>query len=154
MSGGSRCLGSRGVSQVIAALLLIAIVVAAAMFLYVYSLGLSGRLGSGSGQEIAERLILAVYRWSGNPGVLTGVVKNVGQTSLDVGGTDVFLSAVRINGGLGGGCASVTLDPSQSCSFQFAVPSGSWISGAAYSLRLVTPSGGIFSYSVIQGGSG
>jgi flagellin-like protein len=154
MQGAARCLGSRGVSQVIAALLLIAIVVAAAVFLYVYSLGLSGRLGNGGGQQIGERLILAVYRWSGNPGVLTGVVKNVGQTSLGLGGTDVFLSAVRINGGLGGGCASVTLDPSQSCDFQFAVPAGSWISGAAYSLKLVTPSGGIFSYSVIQGGSG
>jgi hypothetical protein len=34
------------------------------------------------------------------------------------------------------------------------LPVGSWISGAAYSLRLVTPGGGIFSYSVIQGGSG
>lgn len=154
MSGASRFLGSRGVSQVIAALLLIAIVVAAAVLLYAYSLGLSGRLGSGGGQQIAERLILAAYRWSGNPGVLTGVVKNVGQTSIDVGGTDVFLSAVRINGGLGGGCGSATLDPSQSCSFQFTLPVGSWISGAAYSLRLVTPSGGIFSYSVIQGGSG
>jgi len=153
MSRKLRACDTRGISQVIAALLLVGIAVSAAVLLYVYSAGLSERLGTGGGQQVAEQLILAGYNWSGTPGILTGVIRNVGQTSVDVGGADVFLNGVRVNGGLGGGCQSTTLNPSQSCSFQFSVPAGVWTAGAAYSLRLVTPSGGIFSYPVIQGGS-
>ena len=145
---------NRGVSQVIAALMLIAIAVAAAVLLYVYSLGVSERLGTGGGQQVKEGLILAAYRWSGNPGIISGTIKNVGQSSIDAGRTDVFLHGMPVIGGLGGSCTSAILNPTESCDFQFTVPAGSWTTGAIYQLKLVTPSGGVFSYPVTQAGSG
>ena len=62
----NRHFNNRAVSQIIAALLLIAIAVAAAILLYVFSIGLLGSLGSGGGQQTKEQLILEAYSWSGS----------------------------------------------------------------------------------------
>src|SRR3989337_3533051 len=57
----SRHFSNRAVSQVIAALLLIAISVAAAILLYVFSIGLLGSLGTGGGQQVKAQLITEAY---------------------------------------------------------------------------------------------
>ena len=146
--------GERGVATIVVALLLIAITVSASVLLYLFATGVTGRLGTGGGEQLKEQLILATYRWEGNPGTVSGVIRNVGTGTVDVGRADVFVSGVQVGGGLGESCAGAALKPSESCSFQFNVPSGSWISGAAYNLRIVTPTGGIMSFSIIQGQSG
>ena len=61
----NRHFNNRAVSQVIAALLLIAIAVAAAILLYVFAIGLLGTLGVGGGQQTKEVLILEAYNWEG-----------------------------------------------------------------------------------------
>jgi archaellum component FlaF (FlaF/FlaG flagellin family) len=152
----NRHFNNRAVNQVIAALLLIAIAVAAAILLYVFAIGLLGSLGSSGGQQTKEQLIMESYNWAfgSPPGSITLTVRNVGSASIDAGHTDIFVNGNLISGGLAG-CLQV-LTPTQSCTTSaLTVPggAGSYIAGAAYPLKLVTPDGGVFSYSVIAGGS-
>ncbi len=60
----NRHFNNRAVSQIIAALLLIAIAVAAAVLLYVFSIGLLGSLGSGGGQQTKEQVIMEAYNFA------------------------------------------------------------------------------------------
>jgi flagellin-like protein len=154
----NRHFNNRAVSQVIAALLLIAIAVAAAILLYVFAIGLLGSLGSSGGQQTKQQLILEAYHWDFTtpPGEITGTLRNVGSSSIDATTTDVFVNGVASSTpGLGGDCATATLTPGGSCNFDFT-PGGTgtdYVAGAAYPLKLVTSAGGVFSYSVISGGS-
>ena len=145
----NRHFSNRGVSQVIAALLLIAIAVAAAILLYVFAIGLLGSLGSGGGQQTKEQIIMEAYSFTGSS--LSVTMRNVGPSNVNIGGADFF-----INGALGqmsGGCAGVTLTPTGSCSASITNTGSSLVPGAAYPFKVVTPDGGIFSFSVVAGGS-
>ena len=146
---------NKAVSQVIAALLLIAIAVAAAILLYVFSIGLLGSLGTGGGQQTKEQLIMEAYQWTGAaPGSLTLTFRNVGPAPIAMATADVFVNGI-FQGNPTGNCA-VTLNPGGSCSYNFGVTStggATLVGGAAYPLKIVTPTGGVFSYSIIQGGS-
>ncbi|MEM2962583.1 MAG: archaellin/type IV pilin N-terminal domain-containing protein, partial [Candidatus Bathyarchaeia archaeon] len=53
--------GRRAVSPVIATLLMIAIAVAAAILVYVWSMGLVGTLQGGGGKQTTEQIILEAY---------------------------------------------------------------------------------------------
>jgi flagellin-like protein len=88
----NRHFNNRGVSQIIAALLLIAIAVAAAILLYVFAIGLLGNLGSSGGAQTKEQLIMEAYNWSGNTITLT--VRNVGSAAIDASHTDVFVNGI------------------------------------------------------------
>src|SRR3989337_2254062 len=139
---------NKAVSQVIAALLLIAIAVAAAILLYVFSIGLLGSLGTGGGQQVKEQLIMEAYNWV-DLSTIELTFRNVGPASINADTTDVFVNGLSA-GTLGG---PDPLDPGASFSATITVPTFSVVSGAAYPLKLVTPSGGVFSYSVIAGGA-
>jgi flagellin-like protein len=144
----NRHFNNRGVSQVIAALLLIAIAVAAAILLYVFAIGLLGSLGSGGGQQTKEQLIMEAYNW--NPSnTIQLTLRNVGPAAINAETTDVFVNGIS-QGTLG--CTS-NLAPGESCQVSFGVSGFSVVQGAAYPLKLVTPSGGVFSYSIIAGGA-
>jgi flagellin-like protein len=149
-----RHFNNRAVSQVIAALLLIAITVAAAILLYVFSIGLLGSLGSGGGQQTKEQLILEAYNW-GTPASITGSFRNVGPAAINMAQADVFVNGLSASHP-GGNCGlSSTLAPQGACTFIITAPtSGTFISGAAYPLKIVTPTGGVFSYTVVFGGAG
>jgi flagellin-like protein len=149
----NRHFNNRAVSQIIAALLLIAIAVAAAILLYVFSIGLLGSLGSGGGQQTKEQLILEAYHWDFAGGTIQVTLRNVGPASINAEETDVFVNGLSA-GTLGTECPTA-LDPGVSCTVTaIGVPTGfTPVSGAAYPLKLVTPSGGVFSYSVIAGGA-
>jgi flagellin-like protein len=151
----NRHFSNRGVSQVIAALLLIAIAVAAAILLYVFAIGLLGSLGSSGGQQTKQQLIMEAYNWDSSSDTIVLTLRNVGSSSIDAGATDVFVNGVQQLNGLGGACAGKTLTPGESCGASFTAPAGasSYVPGAAYPLKLVTPDGGVFSYSIIDGGS-
>jgi flagellin-like protein len=148
-------LNNRAVSQVIAALLLIAIAVAAAILLYVFSIGLLGSLGSGGGQQTKEQVIMEAYQWTGgSPGALTLTFRNVGPAAVDMEHADVFVNGVP-QGNPTTTCNTV-LNPGDSCSYTIdpvAEGGTTLVPGAAYPLKIVTPTGGVFSYSIIQGGS-
>ena len=145
----NRHFSNRGVSQVIAALLLIAIAVAAAILLYVFAIGLLGSLGSGGGQQTKEQVIMEAYSFTGAS--LSVTMRNVGPSAVNIGGADFFINGVK--GVMSGVCAGLTLTPTQSCSASVTYTGSSLVSGAAYPFKVVTPDGGIFSFSVIAGGS-
>ena len=149
----NRHFNNKAVSQVIAALLLIAIAVAAAILLYVFSIGLLGSLGTGGGQQTKEQLIMEAYQWTGAPpGSLTLTFRNVGPAPIAMATADVFVNGIK-QPATSGTCAA-TLNPGDSCSYTFTVAFGATlVGGAAYPLKIVTPTGGVFSYSIIQGGS-
>ncbi len=147
----NRRFNNRAVSQVIAALLLIAIAVAAAILLYVFSIGLLGSLGSSGGAQTKEQLIMEAYNWNfpSSPGTIALTVRNVGSASIDASATDVFVNGVA--SGQLSGCG--TLQPLGGSCTTTITPGGTYTAGASYPLKLVTPDGGVFSYSVIAGGS-
>jgi flagellin-like protein len=146
----NRRFSSRGVSQVIAALLLIAIAVAAAILLYVFAIGLLGSLATSGGHQTKEQVIMEAYRFR-TSGALTISVRNVGSATVDMAGADYFLNGVSATPD--NGC-SLTLTISGSCTTTLTVSTSNLSSGAGYPLKIVTPDGGVFSYSVIYGGSG
>ncbi|MGD0175553.1 MAG: archaellin/type IV pilin N-terminal domain-containing protein [Candidatus Bathyarchaeia archaeon] len=144
---------NRAVSNIIAALLLIAIAVAAAVLLYVFSIGLLGSLGSSGGQQTKEQVIMEAYSFSNVAGPLVVTLRNVGSSSENLATADYF-----VNGVLGTAtvtnCSSSAVTPGGSCNVSVALGAGATlISGAAYPFKIVTPTGGVFSYSVIAGGS-
>jgi flagellin-like protein len=145
----NRRFSRRGVSQVIAALLLIAIAVAAAVLLYVFAIGLLGSLASSGGQQTKQQVIMEAYFFSGS--ALTISVRNVGAATVDMSGADYFLNGVSATPD--NGCM-LTLTISGSCTTTLTVTTTNLSSGAGYPLKIITPEGGVFSYSVIYGGSG
>ena len=150
----------RGVSVIIAALLLIAIAVAAAVLLYVFSIGLLGSLSSSGGQQTKQQLVLEAYSWPTPGTTLTLYIRNVGSANINVAGADYFVNGVSVaNGGSGASCVAGTavavntaVPPTGSCTVALTVPGlAALTSGAAYPVKVVTPDGAVFSYSAIDG---
>jgi FlaG/FlaF family flagellin (archaellin) len=155
----------RGVSVIIAALLLIAIAVAAAVLLYVFSIGLMGSLGSSGGQQTKDQVILEAYDWTtgtGTSSVLVLNLKNVGSSSVNLafaatGGTgaDYFINglpASQGSAGSGTACTAAVTPGAPTCQMALAMPTGfAPTSGAAYPVKIVLPDGGVFSYTAIAG---
>ncbi len=148
----NRHFDNRAISQVIAALLLIAIAVAAAILVYVFSIGLLGSLQGGGGQQVKNQLIMEAYTWGGN---LQLTVRNVGTANVVV--SDVFVSGNKVQGAISGtSCGNPEgLVPVQaSCTLNISgLNSGSFTPGVAYTIKVVTADGAVFSYSAIDGQS-
>jgi len=143
-----RKLNRKAISPVIATLLMIAIAVAASILVYVWSMGLVGSLQGTGGQQTREQLIMEAYvatsstSWSLN-------IRNVGPTKSEI-------AAVYIEGISASFSGSATLlSPGSSVVLTVSVPAGSvtLTPGAAYTVKIVTKSGAVFSYSVIYGRS-
>jgi FlaG/FlaF family flagellin (archaellin) len=146
----------RGVSVIIAALLLIAIAVAAAVLLYVFSIGLMGSLGSSGGQQTKDQVILEAYDWSGTTtcsGAITTLclsLKNVGSSTVNLatGSADFFVNGVSMVAAGG----SATLTPGAPTNVVTVTIAGfTPTPGAAYPVKIVLPDGGVFSYTAIAG---
>ncbi len=140
----------KGVSPVIAVLLMIAIAVAAAILVYVWSMGIVGTLTGGGGQQVKEQLIMDAYKWPGPDAQITMYVRNVGNA-------EVILDAVYV-GGLNIATDMGTVIPVQgpviTVNLDAAGTGGTFTSGVAYTLKLVTKTGGVFSFSVVCGSGG
>jgi flagellin-like protein len=137
----------RGVNTIIAALLLIAITVAAAILLYVFAIGLLGSLGSSGGSQTKQQLVLEAYNWVGGTD-LTLNLRNVGSAAISVPTADVFLNGVSQGQPLST-CSA--LQPQDSCVASFAPQGSSLTPGVSYVVKIVTPDGAVFSYTVIDG---
>ena len=152
----NRHFNNRAVSQVIAALLLIAIAVAAAILVYVFSIGLLGSLSSSGGQQTKQQLILSAYDWRSVPATLTLHLRNVGSAAINLAGSDYFVNGVKITTPAWSLCTqtnSLTVLPQGACSVDLPVSGFTppLSSGVAYSVKIVTPDGAVFSYSAIMG---
>ena len=152
----------RGVSEVIAAMLLIVITVAAAVLLYAYVSGVMGRLqGAAVSQPYLEQVSLDYYDWSGTStcsttiAILCLTLRNVGVAKVTM--SDFFIAGTRNTTDLtfGPGCSKGVLAVQASCVLTFPVPSSvGATSGDAYGVKVGTKDGAIFSYSCIAGQAG
>jgi len=150
---------NRAVSAVIATLLLIAIAVAAAIIVYVFSIGLLGGLQTSGGQQVKQQIIMEAYNWQ----TLTSLqltLRNVGPANAQF--ADWFINGAAVTPGApatgvscltGTGTPTVanTLDVGTSCSVALAYTAAA--AGVSYVVKIVTIDGAVFSYSAIAGSS-
>jgi flagellin-like protein len=150
----NRHFNNRAISQVIAALLLIAIAVAAAILVYVFSIGLLGSLQGGGGQQTKQQLIAEAYNWltldDSHPAL---TVRNVGTANMVV--ADVFVNGLTTSFTIdpgGTGCDSPTgTVPVQTSCLLTVTGDPTVTNGVAYTIKVVTADGAVFSYSAIAG---
>ena len=144
-------LNNRGISEVIAALLLIAIAISAAILLYAFSSGLLGPLQGGGGEQIKKELILEAYDWTSCcPGNIRLWLRNVGSVDLVV--ADVFIDGLPVHFNLLGQCHHA-ISIQSVCRATVNNFDATIVFGAVYVLKLVTFDGAVFVYSVTGGKS-
>lgn len=141
----------KAVSPVIATLLVIAIAVAAAILVYVWSMGLIGSLQSGGGEQVTEQLSLDVYSWNAT-GNLAMTVRNVGAADVNVSNIYVETDAgiETFDGATVAGTSS-QVDIGDTETFTMAPTVSNITPGKQYTIKIVTQSGGTFTYSAIAG---
>ncbi|MEM2122278.1 MAG: archaellin/type IV pilin N-terminal domain-containing protein [Candidatus Bathyarchaeia archaeon] len=139
--------GRRAVSPVIATLLMIAIAVAASILVYVWSMGIIGTLQTAGGEQTKEQVILEAYDWT-DPDKLVLYVRNTGST-------DVTIAAVYVGGSDCSPNAGVPLDLGGD-SDKIEIDSGlpEIAPGQSVTVKIVTKTGAVFSYSVVKGRAG
>jgi archaellum component FlaF (FlaF/FlaG flagellin family) len=99
------------------------------------------------------QLLLESYNWVIPSNVITLKFANLGTSSLNLAQTQVFINGMLASNLVPVGACGDTLAASTKCSYSFTAPNESWTLGAAYLLRLFTPEGAVFSYSIIAGGT-
>jgi len=144
-----RHFNNRAVSAVIATLLLIAIAVAAAIIVYVFSIGLLGGLQTSGGQQVKQQVIMEAYNW----GTTTSLI----LTLRNVGPAQVAFADWFVNGqtaAAAGVCAGAAyqLTVGSSCTVTLTPPATA-SAGVAYVIKVVSVDGAVFSYSAIAGSS-
>jgi len=144
----------KGVSPVIAVLLLIAIAVATGILVYVWVTGLAGTLQQSGGQQVTEQVELLAYDWSSTD-TLTLHLKNTG-------GIDVVIEKVYIDGE---DVSSSVTEPGEFSSSGLTLSVGStnhikitnltgYTAGTSHIVKIVTKTGGVFTFTVVAGRSG
>jgi len=136
---------NRAVAPVIATLLLIAIAVAAAIIVYVFSIGLLGGLQTSGGQQVKQQVILEAYNW----GTATSLI----LTLRNVGPAQVLFADWFVNGispSAIAGCNTALL-VGTSCIATLTLGAASYSAGVAYVIKVVSVDGAVFSYSAIDG---
>jgi flagellin-like protein len=140
----------KGASEVIAAMLLLVITVAASVLLYAYVSGLMGRLqGVTVQQPYLERLTLEYYDWT-RTSTLKLSLRNVGAEVINIGAAAWYINGV---GQTESGCTG-NLAPQTGACMATITPTGlipPIQSGVAYAVKVVTQQGAISSYSCIAG---
>jgi len=142
---------NRAVAPVIATLLLIAIAVAAAIIVYVFSIGLLGGLQTSGGQQVKQQVIMEAYDWTAVSGNLVMTLRNVGPAKAQF--KDWFINgqlATASGACTTGGTPAGTLGVGSSCVATLA-PAGTASPGVSYVIKVVTVDGAVFSYSAIAG---
>jgi flagellin-like protein len=143
----------KGASEVIAAMLLIVITVAASILMYTYASGLMGQLqGVKLQQQYLEHLTLEYYDWTvtGPSGTLKLIIRNVGSAVINIGAGSWYINGVKQTES---GCTG-TLAPQTGACTATITPTGSILpiqKGVAYAIKVVTQDGSLSSYSCIAG---
>lgn len=141
-----RAINEKGVSPVIAVLLMIAIAVAAAILVYVWSMGLIGTLTTGGGSQTREQVIVDAYSWNASTNAITLYTRNVGSS-------EVVLDAVYVGGAMASTNMGTTLPVLGPVIQVDVTPGGTYTSGVAYTVKAITKTGGVFTFSLICGAS-
>jgi flagellin-like protein len=145
-----RHFNNRAVSAVIATLLLIAIAVAAAIIVYVFSIGLLGGLQTSGGQQVKQQVIMEAYNWATTTQLIL-TLRNVGPAKIEF--QDYFVNgiiATTLSGGCGYSGNTLQLGVGASCTETVTPPSSPSV-GVAYVIKIISVDGAVFSYSAIAG---
>jgi len=128
---------------------MVAIAVAAAIITYVWSMGLLGGLMGTGGSQTKEQLIVEAYDWTAT-GTLKFVLRNVGSAQVEV-------AAIYLEGNSLGALAS-TVTIGSTVAYSLSVPATigttTITSGASYVLKVISATGGTFTFSVVAGKAG
>jgi len=144
-ANGKFRLNRKAVSPVIAVLLMIAIAVAAAILVYVWSMGLIGTLQSGGGQQVREQIMMDDYTWPDDTTGLTLYLRNVGSSTVTV-------DAIYIEGVQATSAAALTISIQSLTTISGLTVTGVTLTnGAAYTIKVITLTGGVFTFSCILG---
>ena len=146
----------RGLSEVIAALLVVGITISAGTLFAVYASGLMGSIMHPTSQPYTEQLALDYYTWpcpsSCNALVIT--IRNDGAATITI--SDYFIQGVQLtltSSNLGSNCPTASLPEvltvQSTCTMTFPVTTVT--SGVAYIVKLVAKDGTIFTFSCIAG---
>lgn len=130
--------------------MLIAISVTGSFLLYAYAAGVFGSLQAGQPkQSYMDQIALEFYDWT-DPSVLKLQVRNVGSANIQI--VDIVISGTIVTTVTWGTCTSGSLPVQASCFIQLTTP-GSLLptlrSGYAYSVSIITSSGGKISFSAV-----
>ena len=145
-------LNKLAVSEVVGALLMIALAVTAGVVVYVYASGLMGSLqGAKVHQPYMEKITMDYYQWamvSPANGTLTFILRNTG--SLQIALADFFIAGKPVTASFPG-CSSGLNVNAPGCQVTLTYTGLSFTLGVAYNVRVVTTDGAIFDYSCIAG---
>jgi len=148
-------LNKRGISEVVGALLMIALAIAGGIIVYIYSSGVLGSLqGSKVQQPYLEKIALDYYQWnmeSATNGTLTLDLRNTGSTQVIL--ADFFIAGRPVTPCFGTGCsAGPDLNVNAPAMNVTLTYSGlSFAQGVSYNTRVVTTTGAVFDFACIAG---
>ena len=149
----------RGISPIIATLLLIAIAVAAGIVVYVFVNGLAGNLTQSGGQQVSEQVSLDAYSYTAGTS-LTMYVRNVGSATITIDSAAGLFFNGQVIADVGSGAGSCnmmaySMAPGIECSLKFTATSVTGAaSGTSNQVKVLTKDGGTFVFNVIAGRSG
>lgn len=117
-----------------------------------------------TGQQINEQIIMESYNWTDlthpdsiSPKVgLILVLRNAGTTPLNIKSASIYLNDIKIGSRFRNAtqCPDFTISPGSVCTLYIPTSyynDNNWIPGTAYTFKIVTQEGVVFSYSVIAG---
>jgi flagellin-like protein len=144
---------NRGISTIIAALLLIAIAIAAGVLLYVFSIGLIGSLQGSGGQQVKDQVIMEAYNWQ-TSGTVTLQLRNTGATTVNLATADFYLNGALVTASIGtcvSPAVSTSMGPGGACPASLTATAASYTTGVAYVVKIALSDGGVMSYSAVDG---
>jgi flagellin-like protein len=147
----------RGVSSIIAALLLIAIAVAAGVLLYVFSIGLLGSLQGTGGQQTKDQVIMEAYSWTTTPTPLVLNLRNTGASTVSLSSANFYVNGIQMAAPAfaaptgGGTCTATTFTPGMACVATVTISGFTPTAGVAYVIKIGLSDGGVMSYSAVAG---
>jgi len=145
---------NRGISTIIAALLLIAISIAAGVLLYVFSIGLMGSLQGSGGQQMKDEVIIEAYQWP-TPTPLILQLRNTGVRSLDLTKAAYYVGGLQMANPTHTGttCTPSSFSPGMACTANVPISGLTPAYGVAYVIKISLADGGITSFSAVYGNS-
>jgi len=149
----------RAVSEIVSALLVVMITIAAATLLGAYVSGVMGGIlrPSSSGEPYTEQLALDYYTW---PTPVTNgptiTIRNDGAATVTL--IDFFIQGVKItNPSSSSGCPSgnppYVLQVQSTCTITIPATTVSVTSGVSFVIKLAANDGTVFTFSCIAGSS-
>jgi flagellin-like protein len=145
---------NRGISTIIAALLLIAIAIAAGVLLYVFSMGLMGSLQGSGGQQVKDQVILEAYQWASTTPLILNL-RNTGASTHDLTKATYYVGGVQMAPPTHTGttCTPTAFSPGMACTATVTIAGLTPTIGVAYVIKIGLADGGIMSYSAVFGTS-